>query len=93
MKSSYNHKNNPAGIPKGSSPGPNIFMVYNNDLSSMLEHSETNLLLMISEAGSKKNQLWPLSIIGIHVWLSANKLSANLIKTENIILANLSKTF
>ena len=64
MKSSYNHKNNPAGIPKGSSPGPNIFMVYNNDLSSMLEHSETNLLLMIpctaetiSEEGSKKNQL------------------------------------
>ena len=65
-------------------------------LSSELEHSETDLFAvdtnltctakLISEAKKVNDDLLVLGI-----WLSANKLSANLVKTEYMILATSSK--
>ena len=66
--------------------GPNLFLVYLNNLTCKVEHSETNLFAddtnfrctdkMLREAQQKISH----DLVVLGEWLAANKLSANLIK-------------
>ena len=77
--------------------GPILFLVYINDLSCSLEHSETYLFAddtnltcadkMLCKAQEKLNK----DLVELGNWLSANKLSANLLKTEYMILGTAPK--
>ena len=86
-------RKNLAGIPQGSSSVPLLFSIYINDLPSILENSESSLYAddtnlsasdeMLSNAQQKLNK--DLKTLGN--WLHVNKLSANLVKTEYMIIA------
>ena len=90
-------RKNLAGIPRGSSLGPLLFSIYINDLPSMLENSESSLYAddtnlstsdkILSNAQQKLNK--DLETLGN--WLHVNKLSANLVKTEYMIIASAHK--
>ena len=72
-------------------------MIYINDLSYVLENSDSNLYAddtsvsaadeLLTEAQRKINA--DLETVGM--WLYANKLSANLVKTEYMIVASVPK--
>ena len=77
--------------------GPLLFSIYINDLPSIFENNESSLyaddtnLLTSDEILSNAQQKLNKNLKTLGNWLHLNKLSANLVKTEYMIIASAHK--
>ena len=82
------------GVPQGSNLGPILFLLYINDLPNCLETTKANLFA--DDTNLSCNGFSPYEIEiklnsdieNVHRWLTANKLSLNMKKTEFMIIGS-----
>lgn len=85
------------GIPQGSNLGPLLFLIYINDLPNCLSvatprmFADDTSISVASESTSELESTLNLELEKIHDWLTANRLSLNVTKTEVMVMASRQK--
>ena len=82
------------GIPQGSILGPLLFLIYINDLPNSLEYSSTRMFADDTTLTVSGKSIQDVEVAinhdltNVKQWLSANRLSLNLVKTEYLLIGS-----
>ena len=82
------------GVPQGSNLGPILFLLYINDFPNCLETTKANLFADDTNLSCEGFSPYEIEIKlnkdieNVHRWLTANKLSLNMKKTEFMIIGS-----
>ena len=90
----FEHEQIKCGVPQGSILGPLLFLIYINDLSSIIDFAttriyadDTNLTFTACNIPELQEQM-SVDIQCLKNWLIANKLTLNVIKTEFMLVGS-----